>query len=499
MIKNSRAEINSNFWNGSTLKRMAGSANTKLSNGTYFRVDNTTTSENFGKTIVFSVKPNTSYTIAVYSRCNEYAKGCDCWFIGLKDNTLIDTYTSSYDYAHQVINNITSTSWKRYTYTFTTNSDEVCGYLRFDNNGTTDTNNNSSIYFTDVLMYEGVVKDDKGNLIVKPWSAYPSELYGASVVVDKRGLEVKDINGTRIFRADTKDGVSLTGDLLQYDADTGNYSLEISKNMVNFYDRWDAFGDHKNPIGNMGSTSVKGSYFGYNIGNAQNTRVGLGIIADVGDFVALCSKDANGNNNPMFIMENSDGLNINQGNRFGFMQDVAFLNGAYPKWYGTLHNFIGDIHFDSNSKMNIWGTGGHILTVGTKNILATSETGVTVYGVFTDSSDLAFKSEVKPLDLDTMQIVKDIDIYKYKENGTTEIGLLAQDVINIVPDIIKGTPTNTTIQEANTMSEEEREEKLKNGGASVDVYSMLSILWDANKKLIEKVEEMQEEINKLKQ
>ena len=99
-----------------------------------------------------------------------------------------------------------------------------------------------------------------------------------------------------------------------------------------------------------------------------------------------------------------------------------------------------------------------------------------------------------------MQILKDIDIYEYEENGTAEIGLLAQQAVEIVPDMIKGIPTDTTIEEANTMTEEERAEKLKGGkGASVDVYSMLSILWDANKKLLNKIEMLENEVKILKE
>lgn len=98
-----------------------------------------------------------------------------------------------------------------------------------------------------------------------------------------------------------------------------------------------------------------------------------------------------------------------------------------------------------------------------------------------------------------MQIVKDINIYEYEENGTVEIGLLAQEAKEIIPDIIKGTVTDTTIEEANTMTEEERAIKLANGGASVDVYSMLSILWDANKKLLNKIEMLENEVKILKE
>ena len=74
---------------------------------------------------------------------------------------------------------------------------------------------------------------------------------------------------------------------------------------------------------------------------------------------------------------------------------------------------------------------------------------------------------------------------------------MAQEAKEIIPDIIKGTVTDTTIEEANTMTDEEREEKLKNGGASVDVYSMLSILWDANKKMLNKIESLEAKIEEL--
>lgn len=99
-----------------------------------------------------------------------------------------------------------------------------------------------------------------------------------------------------------------------------------------------------------------------------------------------------------------------------------------------------------------------------------------------------------------MQILKDIDIYEYEENGTTEIGLLAQQAVNIVPEIIKGEVTQITIEEANSMTDYERAEKLKDGkGASVDVYSMLSLLWDANKKLLDKIDALENEVKILKE
>ena len=147
-----------------------------------------------------------------------------------------------------------------------------------------------------------------------------------------------------------------------------------------------------------------------------------------------------------------------------------------------------------------WGTGGHIFLVGQQERFKITDTGAEVIGTFTDSSDLAYKKNVKPLEKDTLKIIKDINIYEYEENGTAEIGLLAQEAVKVIPDIIKGTVTDTTIEEANAMTDDERAEKLKDGkGASVDVYSMLSILWDANKKLLDKIDMLDNEVKILKE
>ena len=334
--------------------------------------------------------------------------------------------------------------------------------------------------------FYGLAKN--GKLVISEATAFK---FSANLI--EAGV-IKSIDGKTIFDLGT-------GLITLYDNLNKNYSAELGNNALKLFDRWDSLGNQKNQIGSIESVQLKGSYFGYNIGNESNTRVGMGIIASYGDCIALVSEDGNGNYNPMFMMENSaDGSNnINQGNRFGFLQDVAMLNGSQLKFYGTLHNFIGSIYFDSNSRMVHWGTGGHSFLVGQQERFKITNTGAEVIGTFTDSSDLAYKKNVKKLDKDTLQILKDIDIYEYEENGTIEIGLLAQEAVDVVPEIIKGEVTETTIQEANTMTDDERAEKLKGGkGASVDVYSMLSLLWDANKKLLDKITALENEVRILK-
>ena len=288
-----------------------------------------------------------------------------------------------------------------------------------------------------------------------------------------------------------------TGKITLFDRTNNAYSVEMYDSKIDIYDRFGTSGSKKNMVVRLTSRLLKGEDFGYNLGNSANTRTAAGLYSGYGQALEIGFIGGTGKYYPCIVVEGAQAANINQGQRLGIHQDMAILNGKKINFYGSLHNFIGQIIFDADSKMNIWGTGGVNLICGTANILEATKNGVTVYGTFTDSSDLIFKKNVKKLDKDTLQILKDIDIYEYEENGTTEIGLLAQEAKEIIPDIIKGTVTDTTIEEANTMTDEEREEKLKNGGASVDVYSMLSLLWDANKKMLNKIESLEVKIEEL--
>ncbi len=288
-----------------------------------------------------------------------------------------------------------------------------------------------------------------------------------------------------------------TGKITLFDRTNNAYSVEMYDSKIDIYDRFGTSGSKKNMVVRLTSRLLKGEDFGYNLGNSANQRTAAGLYSGYGQALEIGFIGGTGKYYPCIVVEGAQAANINQGQRLGIHQDMAILNGKKINFYGSLHNFIGQIMFNADSKMNIWGTGGVNLICGTANILEATKNGVTVYGTFTDSSDLIFKKNVKKLDKDTLQILKDIDIYEYEENGTTEIGLLAQEAKEIIPDIIKGTVTDTTIEEANTMTDEEREEKLKNGGASVDVYSMLSLLWDANKKMLNKIESLEAKIEEL--
>lgn len=487
MVKNSRAEQNTNFWHG-TVARYGNSSSAKLTNGTYFRVDNDTTSEKFMYSDIFAIKPNTTYTLVLTVMRSAYCTGIDIHFLGFKDKSNVDTHKTSFDYVHTVAANKVYAEgvWTKEVITFTTKSDELCGYIRLDNNGSSQAGTLCKAYFTDILMYEGAIKNSDGDIIAKPWSPYPAELYSADMIIDKKGVLQRN-NGVN--------------------------SIGLSENALNVYDF-------------EGDDHIAGKYRAYRTTNKINnsSRCGVALHSRYDDLLILGYLNSLGQLNEVMVFDSTKQHN---GSTVGLFGDITIFDILTFK--GTDNSYGGDIlsdssmlriraNFDAGGKVVIGQSGSltdnvmevtrsglyHVGNIGAggnmscKNMTIVGNLDVTgvIIGNINDTSDIAYKKNIKPLEKDTLQIVKDINIYEYEENGTTEIGLLAQEAVKVIPDIIKGEVTNTTIEEANTMTEEERSEKLKGGkGASVDVYSMLSLLWDANKKLLDKVEELE---NKLK-
>ena len=334
--------------------------------------------------------------------------------------------------------------------------------------------------------FVGLARD--GKLVVNEATAYKMT---ASLI--EAGI-LKSVDSQTAFNLDT-------GLITLYDNVNKNYSLEIGNNQIVFFDRYDALHNQKNVVGIFSSEKVIGDTFGYHIGG-DNTRYGAMYRINSGDFFIISADNIAGQPIPVVMIDNTanGSNNLCQGSRVAIRGDVVMqLSSAINFDYGN--EFSGAVRGGiSNGNIDIWGTNNVTVTTGNQVHLKVNNTGVEVIGTFTDSSDLAYKKNVKPLNKDTLQILKDIDIYEYEENGTTEIGLLAQEAVKVVPDIIKGDVTETTIEEANIMTEEERAEKLKDGkGASVDVYSMLSLLWDANKKLLGKIEMLENEVKILKE
>lgn len=112
---------------------------------------------------------------------------------------------------------------------------------------------------------------------------------------------------------------------------------------------------------------------------------------------------------------------------------------------------------------------------------------------FQNSSDLMFKKNIRTIDdLDIIDILNKVDVYRYDVIGgdENEIGLIAQACPS---DLISGTPYDMDIQTANEITDEDRQSLVDpdNGGASVNLYHMASILWKVCKEQQKRIERLE--------
>ena len=83
---------------------------------------------------------------------------------------------------------------------------------------------------------------------------------------------------------------------------------------------------------------------------------------------------------------------------------------------------------------------------GTKKF-ETSSSGVTVTGTVTETSDIAYKSDIKPI-TNTLDKIQKITGYKYKlDNASIDsMGVIAQDVEKVFPELVHGKEGSKTLQ-----------------------------------------------------
>ena len=112
---------------------------------------------------------------------------------------------------------------------------------------------------------------------------------------------------------------------------------------------------------------------------------------------------------------------------------------------------------------------------------------------FENGSDLMFKKNIRTTDdLDVIDILNKVEVYRYDMIGgnENEIGLIAQACPS---DLISGTPYDMDIQTANEITDEDRQSLVDpdNGGASVNLYHMASILWKVCKEQQKRIERLE--------
>ena len=79
--------------------------------------------------------------------------------------------------------------------------------------------------------------------------------------------------------------------------------------------------------------------------------------------------------------------------------------------------------------------------------LKTTSSGVTVTGTVSETSDIALKSDIRPL-TNTLEKIQQITGYKYNLINSTSpsMGVIAQDVEKVFPELVHGSEGNKTLQ-----------------------------------------------------
>ncbi|TRW66471.1 hypothetical protein FNJ58_14170, partial [Lactococcus lactis] len=148
LIRNGAYPTNTNYWSGA----MIVSQHPFYYNGQkkLFLLATTGPSEIVAATNRFDVKRNTNYSLSFYALAGGNVKSSDVFFLGRKSNE-----TNGFTSANLIIGNRRFSGSKAEYVTITFNSgDNDNGYIRFDNNGSSD-GINAVFYFGEVTLVEG--------------------------------------------------------------------------------------------------------------------------------------------------------------------------------------------------------------------------------------------------------------------------------------------------------------------------------------------------------
>ena len=91
------------------------------------------------------------------------------------------------------------------------------------------------------------------------------------------------------------------------------------------------------------------------------------------------------------------------------------------------------------------GNGGVELFYDNSKKLETTSSGVTVTGTVTETSDIALKSNIEPLN-NALEKIKQITGYKYNLNSQASMGVIAQDVEKVLPELVHGFEGKKSLQ-----------------------------------------------------
>ena len=189
IIRNSSNPKTLTHWKSGTGFSVAKS---ELLGENVFRILTTDATEKYGSTDRYKVEPNCQYTFAMDVYMDANVTSLDVFWLSRAKGS-----TSDYDSVTHFIQawKDTKSKWVRITGTFTTKATDYEGYIRIDNNGTTNSTTLNGLWFTKVKL-------EKGN---KPtdWSPALEDMENAYTIVLTNEAQVIPTNSSRVPTSST--------------------------------------------------------------------------------------------------------------------------------------------------------------------------------------------------------------------------------------------------------------------------------------------------------
>ena len=205
-------------------------------------------------------------------------------------------------------------------------------------------------------------------------------------------------------------------------------------------------------FGIMGNTLKFAS--GTAASGAERIRITSAGLVGIGTSVPVSSLHLH-SDDATFTISNTGGVNQADAGLIRFQEQTGNMQGALIHYDGNTNKLnIGCHDPQDNNTANdrtdieiVRSTGVVTLNRDGNARLATSNAGVTVTGTVTETSDIAFKKDIKPL-TNTLDKIKKLTGYKYnfKASEIVSMGVIAQDVEKVFPEIVHGEEGEKTLQ-----------------------------------------------------
>ena len=294
-------------------------------------------------------------------------------------------------------------------------------------------------------------EDGKLNLQVMTAGTLTTKL-----AVDASGITV---TGTVAATSYTGDGSSLTG-LMAASGGTFSGNVSISDNAIEF----DSDSSNSFKISIQGPSSLSGNTtFTLPEDGSANQFLktdGSGALSFATALTAISADttptlgaglSTNGFN---IQFPDSTGANVNRA-VFGGSADLSIYHDSNNS---VIDSNTGNLYIQSANSLFIQGANNEnvikyvvngaleLYHDGTKKVDTTSS-GITVTGTVTETSDIAYKSDIEPI-TNTLDKLQQITGYKYKlDNASIDsMGVIAQDVEKVFPELVHGNEGSKTLQ-----------------------------------------------------